>query len=72
MCYRFGRVCEALHPLRQVLAFVRVHDPSLWTVSDQVAEGAGYVNNRIDSRVPSLREDTVRPPTVMKFLLTCD
>ena len=61
-----------LQPLRKMLALAWIHYPALWTIADQVAEGAGYVDDRINRRIAPLREDPIGPTTVVEFLLSRD
>lgn len=55
-----------------MLALAGIHYPTLWTIADQVAEGAGYIDNRINRRIAPLREDPISPTTVVEFLLSRD
>ena len=61
-----------LQPFREILTLAGIHYPTLWTVADQIAEGAGYVNDRINRRIAPLREDPIGPTSVVKFLLSRD
>ena len=61
-----------LQPFRKMLALAGVHYPALWTIADQVAEGTGYVNDRINRRITPFREDSVSPTPVVEFFLSRD
>ena len=61
-----------LQPFRKMLALAGIHYPALRATTDQVAEGAGYVNDRINRRIAPLREDPIGPSTVVEFLLSRD
>jgi len=61
-----------LQPFRKMLALAGIHYPTLWTIADQVAESAGYVNDRINRRIAPLRENPIGPTTVVELLLSRD